>query len=158
MIAKDCKQLLLKHSSALFALHYALKSLAYSEVAPPILRYNRGVYSDYELYWCNNNIPAPLELVWSNHTYSHTLRLTGCITSQLSSPPKDIRLKALELLKELDNQRELVAIYRCGYIKDDVFILSGWLSPYSADCEAGSGTYLTVTCEGVLGLAYPYDS
>jgi len=162
MITKDCKQLLQQHAKALFALNDKLKALAYPDVAPPILRYNRGVYSDFELYWFNDMPIAPLELVWSNHTYAHTLRLTGCITSPLSPPPKDIRLKALELLQELDTKRELVALYRCGYIKNDVFILSGWLSPFPTDYKAGdgegSGTYLTVTREGVLGLAYPYDS
>lgn len=149
MLTKDCKELLLKHSKSLFALHDTLNSLAYPDVSPPILRYNRGVYSDFELYFCDNSIPAPLELVWSDHTYAHTLRLTGCITSPLSPPPQSVRLKALELLQELDSQRELVALYRCGYVKNDIFILSGWLAPYPEDYD--SETYLTVTREGVLG-------
>lgn len=158
MASKDFKRLLQHHASALFALHSALQSLKFNQDHYPTIRYDRGQQSSFEMYWCGENPPATLNITWLSYTNSPILRSNGASTLPI---PASVKVKALALLKELDTNRELVALYRCGHFDDDKFILSCWLIPFPADYKAGdgegSGTYLTVTCEGVLGLAYPYS-
>lgn len=157
MAFKDFKKLLLQYSSALFDLHTALEALRFNPTHHPTIRYDRGQKSAFELYWCDENPPATLNITWLSYSNSPVLRSNGASTLPI---PASVKVKALALLKELDTNRELVALYRCGHFDDDKFILSCWLIPFPADYKAGdgegSGTYLTVTCEGVLGLAYPY--
>lgn len=145
----DFKQLLQKHASNLFYLHEVMELLKYSPYHQPLLRYSRGLESSSEFYWCADKRTAPLEIVWATPYGAPSLQ-----------PPQDVQQRALELLRELDSQRELVALYRCGHIEGDVFILSGWLIPFPKDYEPGkgegSGVYYTVKQDGTLGLAWPY--
>ncbi|MBC2457158.1 hypothetical protein [Clostridium beijerinckii] len=146
----DFKQLLQKHASNLFYLHEVMKSLKYSPYHQPLLRYSRGQQSDFEMYFgTSENPPAPLEIVWASPY--HTIPL---------QPPQEVQQKAQSLLQSLNNQRELVALYRCGHIEGDVFTLSSWLIPfpkdYKPDKGEGEGVYYTVKQDGTLGLAWPY--
>lgn len=157
MLSKDFKILLQQYASALFELHNAMQALRYSPAYYPAIRYDRGLNSPFEMYWCNENPPADLTIVWLNYSNSPVLRSNGASTLPI---PEGIKAKALALLQELDSQRELVALYRCGYFEGDTFILSSWLIPFPSSYEPGkgdgSGVYYTVTREGVIGLATPY--
>lgn len=147
----DFKSLLKKHATELFNIHATLQSLKFSPYYQPLLRYNRDSYPDAEMYWCEGSTPAPLEIVWATSYGAPSLQ-----------PPAEVQQRALELLRELDSQRELVALYRCGHVKDDVFTLSCWLIPFPADYKKeesdGGGVYYTITQDGTLGLAKPYDA
>lgn len=153
----DFKVLLQQYANSLFSLHTALQSLKFNQEHYPIIRYDRGIYSDHEFYFCSSDIPvAPLQLVWASYSNSPSLTLSGVS----GAIPTAIQQKAVKLIKELNNQRELVALYRCGNVKDDIFTLSSWLIPFPAvykpDKEEGEGVYYTVKQDGTLGLAWPY--
>ncbi|MDR3597084.1 hypothetical protein [Clostridium sp.] len=154
----DFKSLLKKHGNNLFNIHRNLQALKFNQEHYPIIRYDRGnIYSDYEFYWCSSDIPvAPLQLVWASHSNSPSLTLSGVS----GAIPTAIQQKAVALLQELNSQRELVALYRCGNVKDDIFTLSSWLIPFPAgykpDKEEGEGVYYTVKQDGTLGLAGSY--
>lgn len=169
MVSKDFKSLLKKYAKDLFDLHYTLKAMTYSPARAPIIRYSRaGTACDFEMYWSNENPPAPLEIVWGSHYHTHTLRLDGRIKSWLTNtsvpplptPPMEVQQRALALLQELNSKRELVALYRCGYIKDNIFTLSGWPIPFPADYKPDDGEdgclYYTITLGGTLGVAGCY--
>jgi len=145
MVSKDFKKLLQHHASDLFMLHSALCALKYSPYHQPLLRYSRGLDSSSEFYWCKDQRTAPLEIVWATPYDAPSLQ-----------PPTDVQQRAVALLRELDSQRELVALYRCGHIEGDTFILN-WLIPFPAEYKPdkgeGSGVYYTVKQDGTLGLA-----
>jgi hypothetical protein len=147
MVSKDFKILLQQYAPALFDLHYALQDLKYSLYHQPILRYSRGIQSDWEPYFGTPETPpAPLEIVWA----------TPCETPSIQ-PPAEVQQRAVALLQEINDKRELVALYRCGHVEGNKFILGSWLIPFSAGYDKGkgdgSGIYYTVSREGVLGLA-----
>lgn len=156
MASKDFKRLLQQHASALFALHSALQSLRYSPDHYPTIRYDRGLQSSFEMYWCDDPKTADLNITWLSYSNSAILRSNGASTASI---PPTIKAKALALLQELNDKRELVAVYRCGHVEGDVFILN-WLIPfpdgYKPDKGEGSGVYYTVTKDGTIGLAWPY--
>jgi hypothetical protein len=157
MASKDFKSLLLQYSSALFDLHTALEALKFNPTHHPTIRYDRGQKSAFELFWSDENPPAALNITWLSYSNSPMLRSNG--TSTLPIPPT-VKAKALALLQELDTKRELVALYRCGYIKDNKFTLSSWPIPFPVDYEPDNGEdgclYYTITLGGTLGVAGCY--
>lgn len=155
---KDFKDLLKLHSAELFILHDTLNSMRFSPTHTPIIRYSRGIKSDFELSFGKPETPpASLEIVWATYSDSPILTANGASNQPI---PADIKARALALLQELDSQRELVALYRCGYFNGDVFVLNE-LIPFPASYDKsendhGSGVYYTVTRDSVLDLASPY--
>lgn len=160
MASKNFKELLKRHSANLFTLSETLQSLSYSPEHTPIIRYNRAIYPDGELYFGKPETPpVPLEIIWATYSNSPTLMANGVSNQPI---PADIKARALALLQELDSQRELVALYRCGYFNGDVFVLNE-LIPFPAsydksDNDHGSGVSYTVTRQGVMGLAEKYTA
>lgn len=154
----DFKSLLQKYAAELFNIHTALQSLKFNADHYPLIRYDRGIYySDCEFYWCSSDIPvAPLQLVWASHSNSLALTLLGAS----KSIPANVQMRANALLQELNDKRELVALYRCGHIEGDIFTLGCWLIPFPSGYEPGkgegSGVYYSVKKDGTLGLAGSY--
>jgi hypothetical protein len=149
MVSKDFKQLLKTYAVDLFDLNAAMEALKFHPAYQPLLRYYRGQQSDSEFYWCADQKTAPLEIVWATPYGAPSLQ-----------PPAEVQAKAIVLLHELNDKRELVALYRCGHIEGDRFILSSWPIPFPSSYKKGdgdgSGVYYTITCNGELGLAFPY--
>jgi hypothetical protein len=161
----DYRHLLQKYAPALFVLEDALNSLNYEPtiMGRPSIHYILGS----DIYWYHKApADATLAIIWGSgeHTQQLTLRsgtthMTKLPTSNLSAPPQAILSKASQLLRELDNKRTLIELYKRGRFEDDRFLF-GEIIPlpdgHQPADEASSGASYTVTRDGTLGLGRPY--